>query len=222
MERQFVVVQILLRHGGQVQQRGRVVGMILNGGGEKLRSLARASALDARQAKAVQRLGIVGAQIQRGAETFFRRDVIAGVQLRQSELEPAFRLIVAPQRVGGELGLRRVGLVLFQPERTEIVTRLQQIAVEREGALIGRHRLVRLPGALAGDPVIIPCLRVAGHQGRGRFQFRNGRVVIAALQKFFALQQRARAGRRAAGDEQGQCQQQQKTKREAGSGWMAN
>jgi hypothetical protein len=41
--------------------------------------------------------------------------------------------------------------------------------------------------------------------------------VIAAFQKFFALEQRARTGRRAARNEQGKRQEKQKTKMENGA-----
>ena len=87
--------------------------------------------------------------------------------------------------------------------------RLHQIAVERQGALVSRHGIGRLAGILARHPEIIPRLRVRGQERRGGLELRHRPGVIAAFQKFFALEQRAGTGRRAARKEQGQRQEKQ-------------
>ena len=79
--------------------------------------------------------------------------------------------------------------------------RLHQIAIKGEGALVGGDGVRRLAGALAGDAKIIPCLRIRGQQRRGGFKLLHRPGIIAALQQFFALEQRPRPGRRASGDE---------------------
>ena len=86
--------------------------------------------------------------------------------------------------------------------------RLDQVAVERERALIGVDGIRRLPGALASHAEIIPRLRVRGQKFRGRLELLHRRRIVAALQQFFALEQRARAGRRASENEK--CKRQKK------------
>jgi SNF2 family DNA or RNA helicase len=49
LQREPDVMQILLRHRGQIQTSRRIVGMILNGAGKKLGGFAGASALETRQ-----------------------------------------------------------------------------------------------------------------------------------------------------------------------------
>ena len=94
--------------------------------------------------------------------------------------------------------------------------RLHQIAVQRQRALIGQRRVGGLAGVLIRDPEIIPRLRVGGHQRRRRFQLLHRAGIIAVTQKFFALQQRARPGRPAAGQKNGE-RQQQKARMEMGT-----
>ena len=200
LQREPDIVQILLRHRGQIQTSRRIVGMILNGAGKKLGGFAGATALETRQPQSIQGLGIVGAQRQSGAEAFLRRNEITGAQLGRPQLEPALRRVAATQGVGGKLRLGLRQPVLLQPERTEIIMRLHQIPVEDQGALIGDRRLSRLSSALAGDAQIIPSLRIGGQQGSGRFQFLHGGGGIPALQKRLSPQQGARARRGASGD----------------------
>ena len=65
-------MQILLRHRRQVQPGRRVTRLFLCRRRKKLRRVARMSAFDPRESQTVQGLGVVRAQIKRGAETFFR------------------------------------------------------------------------------------------------------------------------------------------------------
>ncbi len=216
LQRQRVVVQILLRHRRQIQQRRPVIRFFPRRLRKKLRRFARMAVPNSGQSKTIQGFSVGGIEVKHRAETFFRRREIIRPELRQTELEPAFGRLAAPQRVCGELVFRRFRLVLFQPQTAQIVMRLHQIAVERQRALISRHGVVRLAGMLAGHPEIIPRLRIGGQNRRGGLELRRRPGVIAVFQKLFPLEQRARTGWRAARQKQGQRQEDKTTRREDG------
>ena len=197
----------LLAHGGEVQKGRGKPGARLDGRREKLGGVARLAALDPGQTQAVVRLGIpVRLQRQHGAEAALRRDNFAELQLGGAQPEPARRVVGPELGEGRQLGLRRVGLALFQPQAAEVEMGFHQITVPAERGLIGGGGLVPAARALERHAVVIPRGGIRRHQGRGGFQ-RPGRPrIVAPIELASALEQGARARRGAAGDQARQRQ----------------
>src|SRR5262249_49867558 len=107
-----------------------------------------------------------------------------------------------PQGKSSQLAFSLFRFVLRQPQAAEVKTRLGQIRIEGQSALVGSFGFGGVPGVVARQSEVIICLRVgAAEQDHGRLQFLDCGLILPSLNQTLAFEQRTNSGRAAGGKE---------------------
>ena len=114
-----------------------------------------------------------------------------------------------PGEVSREFADCAFGVSTFQIEATEVETSRGQFPVQDESLLIGLGGLLESPGAVIGQPKMIPRLGVSGDRPDSALQPLHRLLDLAFVQQALALEQRPRAGRSATGQPQGDADDQE-------------
>ena len=211
LQGQFVVVLILMRDDGEVQDRRRVLGILLQGGVEFALRFGVAIALQIDDAERVVDLR-TGLQAAGGFEIFFgavefalffgRGRLGCPAEVNGAEFGETFSILRAQGAICNKW-VDGCGVVfLFEQEDAEVVVGFDEIAIEFQRLLVRFVGFFGLAGILVGEAEEVPGLRldgrgIFGEEARGFFEFFDGSGVIAFAQEFFAFDNSAWTSRAA-------------------------
>jgi hypothetical protein len=202
LERGRAIVEKLVGDDGAVQQRRSVVGSNPQSGLKLAVGLGVAPSLHPDQAQPVQASLRTRVDLERSVETPLGSVRLTRPKAGRAQLDPSgFRLrLKAGERSQGRDGSTPIRLV--HVHATEVVLRGRQIVIQRQSALVGADSLGEAACAMVGQAEMIPCLRFLWEQARGLLELGDRRLGLALADEAFAFQQRPRARRCAANEQE--------------------
>ncbi len=191
------IVEVLLRHDRQVEQRRAVTGTLRQRQIEMIECVLRPPALQRDDPQSIQRFGMTRAQFEGCFEAFFRQVEPPQGQLGLAKFKPAVGPFGLKQRVAGQLIHRRRGIVLFQMQAAQVVMRGGQFVIASQRLAVGAQGLCGLPAAVISQPEMVPSLRVFRQQAGRLLKLLDGNFEVPFADGPFALQKRGRPRRAA-------------------------
>src|SRR5437667_6264142 len=156
MEHERAVVQVLVGHDGEIEQRGGVPRLLMQRRLELERRLLIPTPLNLRQAQAIPGLRQMRIESQSLAKTFFPRIGNAGAQLRGSQFDPAAGSVGLKARVTGQLQDGGWQVVLIQVKAAKVEMSHGKIAVHGQGLSISLDRVAEPAGAMVSHAEMVP------------------------------------------------------------------
>jgi hypothetical protein len=147
----------------QVEQGGRITGLRFERGAKVADSFVGAPALmRADAAEAIQRFGVLRAEMQGVLKGFFCGSEIVRAQLSGAKFKERVEGVCAAKGVGDEFRFGQVIFLLFEIKAAEVVMSFAEVMIDQERPLVSFFGFAELAGVVISQAARNSTLGVVG------------------------------------------------------------